>query len=384
MKIGFDAKRFAANTTGLGVYARNLVTSLAQYHPQHALHVFSPVPVRSVWAKNLAQNVTVHAPAQKPNWLRQHRLRNVEPIHHVKTLPLDVFHGLSNSLPPCLPCACVVTIHDLIFLKDTRWHDWLNRQRYRILALRACQQADLILAVSQSVKEDIQSYFAQDASKIWVCYPHVDPSFTSQPQQHFQEVNALGALGLVPQQYWLNVGGAEKRKNPFAVMKAFAQVSQALPTMQLVFTGRSKRVGKQLQVLAKHLGLAERIHFMGYVAQHLLPVLYRHSALCLYLSYVEGFGLPVLEAMQCGALCLVSNHSSMDEVCGSAAYRAPPDDVNAIATALLHLANTPILTKQLRQAIPAHTAQFAPQCCMQQLTQAYQEAIRRWQAKRVF
>ena len=158
MKIGFDAKRAFHNFTGLGNYSRTLIETLATYYPSDELHLFSPKPSTSPRVQSLLDTPSVSSHFPTGFW------KKIPPVWRsygiesdIKAAKIDVFHGLSNELPLKLPpkVASVVTIHDLIFERYPAFYPRFDRFVYRQKFRRACQQADVVVAISEQTKQDI-------------------------------------------------------------------------------------------------------------------------------------------------------------------------------------------------------------------------------------
>ncbi len=373
MNIGFDAKRFADNSRGLGSYARNLIAAMGKYSPTLKLHLYSPVPLRtqSDFSPQLPSNATLHAPTKRPHKWKQYQLRFIQIRKQALQHQLILYHGLSNTLPQKLPCPAIVTIHDLIFLHLPQFYPAIDRFLYRRSFQSAAQRADLIFAVSKATKHDICEAFSIPSNKVKVVYPFADAAyhpkhFSPTKQQRVRQTYQL------PAHFILQLGALEPRKNAHMLLKAFSQLSQSIrKNFYILFAGTPTPYGRRLQQLAHSLGIAHQVRFLGHIPLKDTPALYAQARVCVYISLMEGFGLPILEALHCNTPCLVSNRSSMSEIAGPACLLANPQDPEHIAHQLQQLLTDNTLKKNLQQAIPKHIKQFSPQHALQQTFLGY-------------
>lgn len=374
MRIGYDAKRYAQNATGLGNYARTLIHTLAQNAPQLELHLFSPVPLDARLTQGwLPPQSVVHAPVRTCGRIGQHRLRFVQVREDARRLNLNLYHGLSNVLPAKLPCPSVVTIHDLAFLHSTRFHGAVDRWIHLRRARAAVRRAKLIFTVSQATRAALIQSLDVRPEAIHVTYQSAGPQYTlarctSTERARVRKKHCL------PQHYMLAVGTLEQRKNPLRILHAFARVAKQIEDVTLIFVGRETHIARSVHRCATALRLGKRVRFLGALPAEDLPPLYAEARFALYLALVEGFGLPVLEAMLCGVPCLISDCSSMPEVGGEAALQVNPLDEEAIAAGMLRLWEDASYREDLRSRMPAQCALFAPQRVAQRVLEGYQRA----------
>ncbi len=374
MNIGFDAKRFAENHRGLGNYSRNLIVALGNHAPALKMHLYSPVPLHPEWQPphfQLPDNATVHAPKKRPSKWRQQYLRFIKIKKQAQEHQLILYHGLSNVLPKRLACPTVVTIHDLIFLHHPKLYPAVDRFYYQRRFKSAAQSTNRIFAVSQATKNDLCDAFSIPPEKVQVIYPSADTiynpeNFSPKEQQRVRKTYQL------PQNFILQLGSLEPRKNGHMLLQAFYQLPISVrKDFHIFFVGAFSNYGKKLKRLATSLGISKQVHFLGHVNLMDIPALYAQARACTYLSIMEGFGLPVLEALQCNATCLTSNCSSMPEAGGKACLLADPQDPEHIAHQLQKLLVDDTLRKKLRNAIPKHISMFSAEHISQQIMAGY-------------
>jgi glycosyltransferase involved in cell wall biosynthesis len=172
--------------------------------------------------------------------------------------------------------------------------------------------------------------------------------------------------------YILYVGVLEPRKNIPRLIAAFARIAERVPELVLAIGGKRGWLYDQVFAQVQRSGLAERVRFLGYVPHEDLPALYTGARIFAYPSYHEGFGLPVLEAMRCGAAVVTSNVSSLPEVAGDAALQVAPEDEVALADALLRLATDETLRALLSRRARARAEEFSWERCARETLRVYE------------
>ena len=224
-------------------------------------------------------------------------------------------------------------------------------------AVRKLRKADHLIAISESTKADLIHFLDIPSARISVVPLAVDaelfrPISPSAAAEHVEQHFGISAP------YFLSVGGFDVRKNLHALIDAFADMGDQQDCL-LVFAGSLGKLGSRLRHEVEQRGLAERIRWLGYVPDRDLPFLYAASLALTYPSLYEGFGLPVLEAMSCGAPVLTSPLSSLPEVAGDAALFVDPRSVAEMRSALRRLASEPQLRAELRDRGFARAQRFS-------------------------
>lgn len=282
----------------------------------------------------------------------------------------DLFHG-ADALTPRLHLPTVITIHDLTTLLFPQFHTRLNRTYQRWALPVMARRADAIIAVSHATKQDIVRLLNVPPGKITVVHSGVDTVRFS-PRTDAGTLSALAQLGIQPP-YLLAVGTLEPRKNLATLLQAYARLPSSAPT--LVLAGGMGWGDNPLSALIERLNLKGRVHLPGYVPDDLLPGLYSNAELYIYPSLYEGFGLPVLEAMACGAPVITSNVSSLPEVAGDAAVLIDPMDVDQLAAALERLLSTSVERAVLREAGLMRARTFTWEQCAYGTLAVYRGAL---------
>lgn len=364
MHIGFDAKRFFHNTTGLGNYARSTIRGLLQAFPQHSYVLYTPKDSADFSTLTTSSAVTV----QKACPLGQifpALWRSLAIPSAARADSLDLYHGLSHELPltPFVPSIkTVVTMHDLLFITHPGLYSVMDRQIYQFKYRTSCQRADLVVAISQKTAEDVATCFKIQPERIRVVYQSCDPVFTTRVgQAEQQRVRATYGLS---QDYILFVGSLVARKGCQTLIAALSALAPSKrPALVLVGTGPEEKV---LRAQVRALGLEKIVHFLGRVPTQDLPTLYQGAQIFVYPSLGEGFGIPILEALTSQVPVITSTGSCFSEPGGDAALYTRPNDVGELAHALDQVLGDTALgaamvERGLRQAAKFHPGRTAAQ-----------------------
>jgi glycosyltransferase involved in cell wall biosynthesis len=216
-------------------------------------------------------------------------------------------------------------------------------------------QADAVVADSQSSSRDAAEWYGLAEKDITVVYPGVSARFA--PTEREEALALCSRLGL-PREFVLCVGTIEPRKNLVVLLEALARLGAAGLAPPLVIAGRRGWLSEPFFDKLRDLGLERIVTVLGYVAEDDLPALYSACQMLAFPSLYEGFGLPVLEAMSCGAPVVCSNSSSLPEVGGNAALYVNPQDADGWAAALTRVLGESELRSEMRQKGLAQSAGF--------------------------
>lgn len=333
--IGYDAKRIVRNGTGLGSYGRTLVNDLAPIMPDVTLRLYAPDAGRDDLRCQVQPRENVrfcyprhlHFRLQRDWW----RMKGV--VKDLRRDGVELYHGLSGELPEGLSAAGipgVVTVHDLIFQRHPEFYPALDAFFYKLKFRKMLREATRIIAISACTKRDILYYGDFPEDRIDLVYQSCSTRF-SQPVSPSLLVEARRKYRL-PQRYVLNVGTVEVRKNILLGIRAMAKLPADL---HLVIVGRQTKYQKQLDAEIRKLGLGNRIHFLQGVPNTLLPAVYRQAEAFIYPSRYEGFGVPVIEAIQSGLPVVAATGSCLEEAGGPDSLYVDPDDADGAAAAVL-------------------------------------------------
>ena len=331
-------------TAGIARYTVELLRELEQ-RPDLSLRLMTTLPQETAAAAArqrgypAADTMPLLAP-RKLQYLLWHLVGIAGPLSRAGD-EADVVHTPTFLVPPRKKTPLVVTVHDLTLLRFPRQHPWNTRILMGSGLRRAVRDADAFLAVSEYTRLDLIRLTGAAPERVFVTPEAADARFTPRPDN-----GALARYGL-EKPYLLSVGTLEPRKNLRVLLRAFAALAEkpsakkAADPLTLVLAGAKGWMYDEIFTLVERLGLQERVRITGYVADDDLPVLYSQAQVFIYPSMFEGFGLPVLEAMQCGTPVITTNVSSLPEVAGSAALLFTPDKVEELVGALSRILSEP-------------------------------------------
>jgi glycosyltransferase involved in cell wall biosynthesis len=303
-----------------------------------------------------------------------HRLeRYTLPLELLATrAPPDLLHSLDHVAPAWGPWRSVVTLHDLAFLLYPETHTPESRAYYAA-AGESARRAARVIAVSRRTASDAVRLLGVDPARLRVIHNAADPRFGPRP---FADLAELAARrGFDPHKaYVLFVGTLEPRKNVPLLFEAMAQVRRHLD-VDLVLVGGRGWLNGPIQAAHARSGLGNAARFLGWLDQPDLAVLYSHARVFTLPSLYEGFGLPVLEAMACGAPVVCSNAGPLPEVAGDAAILLPPDDASAWAEAIGRVVSHEQTAAGLRARGERRARDFSWDRSARETREVYREAL---------
>lgn len=373
MRIALYANPLLDRGVGVGVYTTELVRHLPRVAPQDEFLLFynsfrragdaattlgelsAPDNVQVVLNTGLKRAI---AKAWRFDW----------PPIEAFTGPLDVYHGTNCFSAPARRARRVVTIHDLTPLLFPEWHN-AEVRRYGPELRRTLRDQDLILAVSEATKRDMERHLAIPSERIRVVPLAAAERFVVPSKDHVERT--LERHG-IRRPYVLHTGTFEPRKNHVRLFEAFAQLPK---DPELVLVGTKGWLNQEVFGAIRRLGLQDRVRILGYVPDDELPALYGGATMFVYPSLYEGFGLPPLEAMACGVPVLTSDVASLPEVVGDAALLVDPYSVEELAEGMRRLWDDGALRSDLSRRGLERARGFSWERTARETHQAYREAV---------
>ncbi|MDI6869838.1 MAG: glycosyltransferase family 1 protein [Bacillota bacterium] len=341
VRVGINAAIVDSSPTGLGVYAMSMARALARRHDDIVVYASQPELLEFP-----ADKLRLVPDATRPNRGFGGHLRRFSWTQTVLPWQLirdgvDILYSPVPEIPLLGPTPAVMTVHDIIPLKFPQYH---SRQvnYFRYLVPWELRRAIKVIAISNNTAHDVRSTYGVRDSKLVTIYNGFDAD-------HFRP---SGNAAYLREKYGVNqfilyVGNLSPHKNVSNLIKAFALISSVVPHKLVVIGNRDPRYYPTLAEEAKTNGISERIQFLDYVPYEELPGFYSQASLFVFPSLYEGFGLPPLEAMACGAPVIVSNTSSLPEVVGEAGLLVDPTRVDDLAAAM----KTVLQVDQLRASM---------------------------------
>ena len=343
LRIAIDAHSVGTKLGGNESYAINLIEALAQVDAVNDYTLFVTTAeaydrFNQRWPNFKVRSTRPHTPLIRiPLTLSAELRKN----------PVDVLH-VQFTAPPFCPCPVVVSVHDLSFEHLPQTFKRRSRTQLRLTVRHSARQAARVLSLSEHGKQDIISPYGIDSQRI-SAIPLAAPN-------HFARVTDATELQRVRHTYGidgdyiLSVGSIQPRKNLARLVRAYALLAEKLGkenAPKLVLAGKRAWLFDETLRSLEESGVKDSVILTGYVPEKDLPPLYSGAMCFVYPSFFEGFGLPPLEAMKCGAPVIVSNTTSLPEVVGDAAICVDPYDINAIAGAIERVNTDSILREEL-------------------------------------
>ena len=331
MKIGFDAKRYFHNATGLGNYSRSLITILQKNNPKNQYFLFNLKVKKNYKIPDDLENVYEVNP--KGFWKNFKNIwRQIGIYFSIKKQNIDIFHGLSGELPWFMPKKVkkIVTIHDLIFVRYPHLYAYFDRKIHFYKFKFAAKNATIIIAISEQTKNDIVDFLKINPNKIKVIYQGCSEIFKQNYSQN--QKNDLKEKLQLPEKFLLNVGTIETRKNVLNIVKAIQGTS-----IPLVVVGKkTKYFTEEIAPFIQNNKLERQIIFVKDLTREELAILYQLATIFIYPSIFEGFGIPIIEAMYSKTPVITSNSGVFPEAGGPFSLYVDPYNVEEIKNTILN------------------------------------------------
>lgn len=366
MRIGFDAKRAVSNFTGLGNYSRFVISNLMKYYPDNIYKLFISKFPKEDKDNNIQKDETIYSlkKTKKPFW------RTIGIIKNIKEEEIDIYHGLSNELPFGIKktdAKTIVTIHDLIFLRYPQFYPLIDRIIYNIKARYACKAADRIIAVSECTKKDIIKYYRIEPTKIDVVYQGCFPIYKEKTDEvKKKEVKIKYNL---PDKYLLSVGSIEQRKNILLIVKALKQI----PDIHFIAIGKKKKYAEEVLHYAVENGLRDRIHLLSNVPLTDLPSIVQSCEIFIYPSLYEGFGIPIIEALNSGVPVIGATGSCLEEAGGPNTIYVNPVNEDELAYQINRLQADDTLRETMIKKGLEYVQRFSDKECTDAMMNVYKK-----------
>lgn len=343
MRIAIDAHTVGAKLGGNESYAVNLIEALAQIDSANHYTIYVTTSEARARFADRWSNFKVRLTLPHTPLIRIPLTLSAE----LRKRPVDVLH-VQFTAPPFCPCPVVVSIHDLSFEHLPQTFNRRSRTQLRLTVRQSARRAARILSLSEHTRRDIIETYGINPERI-----NAIPLAAS---EHFCRVTDKNELQRVRHNYGIDgdyilcVGSIQPRKNLARLVKAYASLRgefsiDKLP--KLVLVGKCAWLYDETLRTLDEAGVRDAVVLTGYVPEADLPALYSGALCFVYPSYFEGFGLPPLEAMKCGAPVVVGNRTSLPEVVGEAALTVDPFDVADIAAAIRRLLKDAALRHEL-------------------------------------
>ncbi|MFZ4584496.1 MAG: glycosyltransferase family 4 protein [Acidimicrobiia bacterium] len=341
MRVLLDVSAIPARPVGAGVYVVNLAGALNEA-AELDLALLARKDDTERW-RDLAPRAQVLAiaPLRRPARLAWEQTSAPRVASR-----FDAWHGPHYTLPLRAPIPTVVTVHDMTFFDRPEVHERAKVLYFRRMIAAAVARAAVVVAVSEHTAAGLRKRFPSIRNLMAI--PHgVDHHRFRPDGNEGDDLELLRAHGIRPP-YVGYLGTIEPRKNLPNLVRAFSEVARDRPELRLVLAGRDGWGAPDVRHAIEASGVATRVMRPGYLPDAVIPAFLRRAAAVAYPSFEEGFGLPVLEAMACGAPVVTSTNSATAEVADDAALLVDPTDTAALAVALSKLLDDPSTSSRLR------------------------------------
>ncbi|MEZ5072734.1 MAG: glycosyltransferase family 1 protein [Bacteroidales bacterium] len=372
MRLGFDAKRAFHNYSGLGNYSRYVIANIKRFYPENECLLYTPAVADPdlFHEPSTAQIIGPEGPLEK---LSPSLWRTFGVSRRLNRDRVDVFHGLSNELPFGIHRSrsrTVVTIHDLIFLEHPHLYKTLDRTIYLRKSEYAARHATRIIAVSEQTKQDIMRHLGVDESRIRVVYQGCSRQFYSRVSE--DSLRQARDRFSLPRNYLLYVGTVEERKNLFRIVQALDEGKIDIP---LVVVGRRiPAYANQVMAYIQRRNM-KNIHFLDQVQVSDLPAIYQGATAFIYPSSYEGFGIPILEALNSRIPVITSAGGCLEETSGKGGLHIDPHSTGQMVEAIRSLLQDDNLRDRLILEGGSHALKFREEQTIPSLYQVYLECF---------
>jgi glycosyltransferase involved in cell wall biosynthesis len=381
LRIAINAHLVAFNKTyrqaGVSKYTELLINNLAALAPDDEFIIYTgkqDLPATFAAASNFQLKVS-QLPTIKP-LVRIGWEQALAPFTLLRDRP-TLLHCPVNVVPLAAPCATVLTIHDLGFMRFPERYKAAKRIYLRTLTMLSARRASHIITDAASIKSEVINLLGIKPERVTSIPLGVADYF--KPETDAARLENFRQEKKLPKRFVLYLGTLEPRKNLPLLLQGFAQFrtqfGEAAQGIELVLGGAKGWLYEDIFRLVKELDLEQVTHFPGYINEAELPLWYNIAECFVYPSIYEGFGLPPLEAMACGVPVITSNTSTLPEVVGQAGLTVDPSSVSEMATALNAILSNPSYRQQLAVQSVEQARKFNWQTTAQQTLNVYREVV---------
>ena len=371
-KIGIDARFCTISSTGIGRHTEELIRYLAKFDKNNNYTVFLTSKVAPSF-KDLPSNFSLET-VSIPHYSWQEQI----------IFPWKLWRGNFDlmvfphfNFPLLYVRKFVVTIHDLTlhFYPGAKKTSWWHLVAYKFLISQVAKRSEHIFAVSENTKKDLIKLLQISPKKILVTHNGVSDNFQ---QISSEKIKKFKLKNKLPDKYFLHTGVGRPHKNLVRLIQAFTifkQQNDKDNKFYLIFTGPSFAEFEEIKVAIDESGFAKFIQHRGLWPEETMNEMVAGATAYIFPTLYEGFGLPPLEAMQCGVPTAVSNVSALPEICGSATIYFDPLKVEKIAEAMNKVASDKKLREKLISSGLKQVKKFSWEKMSQAMWKVYQEIL---------
>lgn len=384
-----DVRTATAYFPGIGRYARNLAAAAVDrlsaneelillWNPTDPT-AWNPTPLANPQVTVIPAPVSPFSLRQQwtiPQLLQQVARNKFQSPVPTPQPPPPIYHSTYYLMPYRPGAPTILTIYDLIAMLHPQTVSARARLLFRLTTRLALRTAQQVITISEATRQDLLRHFPIPAERVTAIPLAADPRFQPQPGEVIEATRRKYNL---PEHYLFYLGINKPHKNLLRLIKAYARLSPVpgpqSPVPPLLIAGAWDDRYPETKERVSELNLGERVRFLGPVDDADLPALYSGCEIFVFPSLYEGFGLPVLEAMACGAPVMCSNASSLPEVAGDAALLFDPLDVESIAAALRRAIEDGNLRRSLAERSLAQAVNFSWARTAEETLAIYRELV---------
>jgi glycosyltransferase involved in cell wall biosynthesis len=374
MRVGLDGSPLSDLLTGIGHYTFELGRALAANYPSDQFQLISPKPFSPQIVEQSKRDRLPNLEFINPKSANvRGRWWSLDLPRYLKRAGLDLFHGTNYELPLWRRRHTVVTVHDLSSLLYPKLHRQPLARRMRLRLPLAVRMARAVITPTEAVRRELCSHMKVKPNKVTAI--HEAPRQNFRPMSPDESSGTRTRLG-VENDFLLFVGTLEPRKNLLTLLKAFAEVLRDPGfRTQLIVAGGEGWLMEETFAFVRAAGIADRVKLIGYVNDNELRALYSSCRAFIYPSLYEGFGLPPLEAMACGAPVIASRIAALAETIGDTAMLVDRLDVQSLGAAITDVCEDEKLRKKMIAAAPSHAAKFSWEKAARSTYEIYRQVV---------
>lgn len=376
MKIAIDARFYGPFGKGLGRYTEKLIKYLEKVDQKNDYTIFLR---KENFDHYIVENNNFKKELADFKWYTLNEQINMPKV--LKKGNFDLIHFPHFNVPLLYNGNFVVTVHDLILLDfPTKRATTLGPIKYALKNIgykkvisSAVRKAKKVITVSEYTKKRLIEHFDLDDDKIAVTYESCDKILPSEESEN----NDFLKLHNIQKPYLLYVGNAYPHKNLERLLKVFKNLRKNSFNYQLVLVGKKDYFYQRLQDLARDLGLLDsgEVVFFGFAKDSELASLYQNASLYVFPSFIEGFGLPPLEAMSYGLPVVASKTSCLPEILGEAAKYFDPKNDDDIANVILKVLNDNVLKEEMKKLGLEQVKKYSWERCAKETLSVYESIL---------
>lgn len=364
-QITIDARKYF--DFGIGTYIRHLIEGLARLRLGHSFCILvSPNDAaRIVPPKGWEVRTIPFGKYSLGEFFLMGRAVEIEGGS-------SIFHSPHYTLPRGLGGRAVVTIHDVIPLRMPQLFSWIQRLYAYAMVGYAVRNAQFVLTDSEFTRRDILRLFRVREEKVVAIHLGIPPQFRVLPKAARQKFRALKGL---TRRYVLFAGNPKPHKGIPTLMRAFVRIAPLFPDLDLVFVGGASPQNSAVRELAHAYGIEGRVKELGQISEEELISCYNCAEILVMPSLYEGFGLPALEAMACGAAVVVSDAASLPEIVGDAALTFQAGNPDSLAESMDSLLRNEALRSAMVKRGLSHVRRFSWKTTAEKTMSVYEKVL---------